>query len=373
MLKSSRNYLQVPGVYRIVCLENNRSYVGATFNICSRIAKHVSDLASGIHKNKTLQKDYDIYGKECFDVIIVSSMPNATSESLLCAELEVFEIFMDNIYNIAKPTIIRQNAGYIHLPEFNHVDIADFWHSVQKIDSACWEWRGRVNQNRYGVFRKYLSHRVSYFLNTGQQPGKMQVMHSCDNPPCVNPAHLSLGTNRDNALDRIKKRRGKNIKWHASDVIEIRRLYSDEGIPIRKLEKLYPHNSGISNICRNRTWVDETYNPPPKKEHTKYFLTAFGETKPIKEWALDPRCKTNADTIRWRMYNGINDERALDEIKPRQRQRHEKEINYERLDKIRELISLGCTMPQMNDILKSFGWHRTNRNEIDSIWSHSVG
>ena len=78
----------------------------------------------------------------------------------------------------------------------------------------CWEWRAGKNNLGYGMIRDEkrmrTAHRVSYEEhNQTVIPSNLVVMHSCDNPACVNPQHLSLGTRSDNTQDMIKKGRGK--------------------------------------------------------------------------------------------------------------------------------------------------------------------
>jgi hypothetical protein len=92
--------------------------------------------------------------------------------------------------------------------------IARFWTHVSKSTEpdGCWLWTGRPN-GRFGYGRfwikqsRYLTHRVSWTINNGPIPDGMLVLHSCDNPPCVNPAHLFLGTHLTNRRDCIEKGR----------------------------------------------------------------------------------------------------------------------------------------------------------------------
>lgn len=88
-----------------------------------------------------------------------------------------------------------------------------FWPKVQKTGN-CWEWQGSRNAKGYGQFitsyrRATAAHRWSYEARYGPIPSDMVVCHRCDNPPCVRPDHLFLGTDMDNALDREHKGRGK--------------------------------------------------------------------------------------------------------------------------------------------------------------------
>lgn len=77
---------------------------------------------------------------------------------------------------------------------------------------GCWIWRGNVNTaTGYGRLffrgRNLFAHRVSFGLHHGPIPDGMNVCHHCDNPPCVNPEHLFLGTDRDNVDDKMRKGR----------------------------------------------------------------------------------------------------------------------------------------------------------------------
>lgn len=90
---------------------------------------------------------------------------------------------------------------------------ARFWAHVVKLGpNDCWEWTGARHPKGYGTVRwagkTRKAHRVSYQLETGvEPPANMVIMHICDNPPCVNPAHLRLGTYSDNAVDMFEKGR----------------------------------------------------------------------------------------------------------------------------------------------------------------------
>lgn len=87
-----------------------------------------------------------------------------------------------------------------------------FLKKVNKTD-GCWLWTGCV-AGRYGLIRDnhkgLRAHRVSHQLFKGPTPSDLEVMHTCDNPVCVNPEHLVLGTHTDNMRDMFKKNRRKN-------------------------------------------------------------------------------------------------------------------------------------------------------------------
>jgi len=91
-----------------------------------------------------------------------------------------------------------------------------FWSKVDK-SQECWIWladrntshgHGRIKlKTGPGQYRKFLAHRISWELAHGPIPEGLIILHKCDNPPCVNPDHLFLGTLRDNALDMHAKGR----------------------------------------------------------------------------------------------------------------------------------------------------------------------
>ncbi len=92
-----------------------------------------------------------------------------------------------------------------------------YWQYVDK-SGDCWEWLGRKSNSGYGMMnfdkKQYYVHRLSYMLRNIEIPKDHFVCHKCDNPGCVNPDHLFIGTYMDNIRDRDKKGRGARGEKH---------------------------------------------------------------------------------------------------------------------------------------------------------------
>ena len=143
---------------------------------------------------------------------------------------------------------------------------------INKI-TCCWEWSGYLDKKwGYGNFKtyngsgrkSYLPHRVSYemFYNKQILDGLL-VCHACDNPKCVNPSHLWLGTNQDNVNDMINKGRDKkaksenngNVKLTRESVNKIRELYSIGEYSSRELGEMFGvTKTQILYIVNYKSW-----------------------------------------------------------------------------------------------------------------------
>lgn len=111
------------------------------------------------------------------------------------------------------------------------------------LDNGCWEYQGVKNCYGYGrvyIGRKHtVAHRYMYQLKKGVIPKGMLVLHKCDNPSCVNPDHLFLGTHTDNMNDMIKKKRNRKCENYS------RKLNYEKAESIRS-----ENNKSISEIAR---------------------------------------------------------------------------------------------------------------------------
>ena len=138
------------------------------------------------------------------------------------------------------------------IPALSEKDKKRFLLKVSQPESPeeCHQWTAYRCECGYGIFgigRKiFKAHRVAYFLHYGIDPGELCVMHSCDDPSCANPLHLSLGTHQDNMADMVVKGRTNGCKGEKNgrskltevDIRAIRESY-DSGVPKNILAKAY--------------------------------------------------------------------------------------------------------------------------------------
>ncbi|RAV17505.1 hypothetical protein DQP57_00325 [Mycobacterium colombiense] len=123
----------------------------------------------------------------------------------------------------------------------------------------CWEWRGYRDRQGYGRMRllgEQVAARISYRLYRGDIPTGLVILHLCDNPPCVNPGHLRVGTIGGNNKDRAAKGRnaprrpGGHNKLTDSQVREIRERYEAGERQYALADEYGVNQSNISRIVR---------------------------------------------------------------------------------------------------------------------------
>jgi hypothetical protein len=164
----------------------------------------------------------------------------------------------------------KRNRLYTRAP------LADrFWPKVQKTE-GCWLWIGCRDGRGYGQLQspgrsagRLKAHRVSWLLHHGPIPDGLLVRHRCDNPPCVRPDHLELGTQADNAKDAARRgrlvfqqhpercprgERAPGAKLTVAQVEEIRRLRSDGWTQCRLAHTFGVSQAAIWDLLHGHTW-----------------------------------------------------------------------------------------------------------------------
>lgn len=101
--------------------------------------------------------------------------------------------------------------------------LSSFMDKIEKT-KTCWIWKAASTGFGYGSFRNKMAHRESYELFIGEIPKNLWVLHRCDNPPCVNPKHLFLGTLQDNITDMVRKGRSNHGGKHNGNSAFWRRI-----------------------------------------------------------------------------------------------------------------------------------------------------
>jgi len=145
-----------------------------------------------------------------------------------------------------------------------------FFEKIERIPEAgCWIWMGALLSGGYGAFkmvnptRQARAHVCSWELHNGAVPNGVCVLHQCDVPACVNPAHLFLGTNQDNSDDKFSKNRQRfhkgrehhSAKLSEENVRDLRRLWT-EGLTITQLgERFHITPQHAWNIANKKRWA----------------------------------------------------------------------------------------------------------------------
>lgn len=174
-----------------------------------------------------------------------------------------------------------------------HEQLLDrFWALVEapRVPDQCWTWTGGKSQKGYGRFlvagKMEAAHRVAYTVANGPIPAGMFVCHSCDNPRCVNPAHLWTGTPKQNNDDAIAKGRmvpkPKGVKpaclgtgnqttvLDAAQVQEMRERVSRGEKPAGLAREFGVHKQTAYDIVHGKTWTGvggPLKSPRPPRTH----------------------------------------------------------------------------------------------------------
>ena len=175
-----------------------------------------------------------------------------------------------------------------------------FWSKVEKRSrKKCWPWHGAKTKGKkhenigYGCFtyggKLHRAHRIAWVLHFGSIPKEYSyhgicVLHHCDNPKCVNPSHLFLGTFKDNTMDMHEKGRAAwpNVKLTAEQIGEIRKKYAAGDVSYRELGIEYEIDlSQIGNIVTGKCWKNVDCSLCIKAKKVRKLISE--EVKEIRE------------------------------------------------------------------------------------------
>lgn len=155
---------------------------------------------------------------------------------------------------------------------------------LSKVDrfGECWIWTGTKDRNGYGRFTRRINgtpsaHRISWMIFRGPIPEGLFVLHDCpdgkDNPSCVNPDHLWLGTNQDNLKDRNNKKRHAHgersgtAKLTEENVIDIRKLHDIDHLTDLDIAKRFKvSKAAIHYVVKRKSWKHVNEKPAAGNE-----------------------------------------------------------------------------------------------------------
>lgn len=147
------------------------------------------------------------------------------------------------------------------IPTLTESDLARFWAKVNKRGpDDCWEWTACTLKSGYGQFKignsNYIATRVSYAI-ANEDPGGLCVCHECDNPRCVNPSHLWLGTFQEDMKDRDQKKRQARGEGSGSSVLtetQVREILGSRERQQVLADRYGVADCTISCIKRGESW-----------------------------------------------------------------------------------------------------------------------
>ena len=167
---------------------------------------------------------------------------------------------------------IMYNTSMNKQPLYKH-----FFDNLEHANTGCWLWKKGFTSGGYGLIGSRESsmraHRFSWIIHFGNIPKGLFVCHSCDNPPCVNPQHLFLGTIEDNNEDRHQK---FVLRYEGSSRKELQIIKEGKLLPLRVWANIrHCSDSWIYKMCREKALRFELIEG-------RHFLYAEDIRKPIQ-------------------------------------------------------------------------------------------
>lgn len=145
----------------------------------------------------------------------------------------------------------------------------NFWSMIKVAPSGCWEWTAGKNPQGYGKIsitlfgkREQQAQRVAWIYKNGPIPNGRMICHHCDNPACINPDHLFVGTHKENSDDKVKKGRQwkpiGTLNPHTKineDVVRTIRTLRGHGIAYKEVARISGSSENVVNhILNGRCW-----------------------------------------------------------------------------------------------------------------------
>lgn len=137
-----------------------------------------------------------------------------------------------------------------------------FWERVDRSPGYgpkgdCWLWIGSRSGTGYGRVLRISAHRRSWIIHNGPVADGLCVLHKCDNPPCVRPDHLFLGTNRDNNIDMVSKGRVRNGRTMLTpETVRAIRARGSKGVASKDIaSEFHTSMSQVRKVITRRSWA----------------------------------------------------------------------------------------------------------------------
>lgn len=225
-------------------------------------------------------------------------------------------------------------------------------------ETGCWVWNWSVERKGYativvdGKHRK--AHRVAYELGNGLIPEGHILRHLCNNPSCINPAHLVAGTQVENSRDMVSAGNQRHQKLMLEDAVEIRLQFAAGGISMAEIARQWGVSTGaIQQAIANKTFYDANYTPPPKGRSRKN-AEPIGESvaKEIRRLVRDEGVKRKQLAKEFNLSRGAVDSIVNNQLYPDSEYSppaREKKLTDDQVAEIRDKAAAGVTRKRLAD------------------------